>query len=127
MFEEELCADIRCLRYLIHLLRALSFQRRHLAKIWCTVVSIFNWCLTSKAISQERFSISILRIFQGFAYNRHYDYTSLIWSDLVEVVEAKGSKRNGQKFVPFMQFLQTLIHLFMRENKDVPRQRGEDT
>ncbi|KAI3735899.1 hypothetical protein L6452_15422 [Arctium lappa] len=44
-------------------------------------------------------NISVLRIFLGVAFNRHYDYVFLIWNELIEIVSDKSKANKSRYFV----------------------------
>ncbi|KAJ9565619.1 hypothetical protein OSB04_001585 [Centaurea solstitialis] len=58
---------------------------------------------------------SFLILFYGVLFNKHYDYASLIFYDLKELL----AKR--QKHLPFPRFLSILIASAMQRNPDIPR------
>ncbi|GJR47809.1 hypothetical protein Tco_1315912 [Tanacetum coccineum] len=122
--EEELCADIVRLGYEESLPKASAFRRKHLSQVWATLFSIINRCLTSKSTGMDQCSISVLRIFQGIAFNKNYDYARLFWNDLMEVVKDKNLPSKARKFVPFLRFL-IIIFSMMRRYKDIPRRPND--
>ncbi|GKB96257.1 hypothetical protein Tco_0982394 [Tanacetum coccineum] len=125
--EEELCADIVRLGYEESLPKASAFRRKHLSQVWATLFSIINRCLTSKSTGMDQCSISVLRIFQGIAFNKNYDYARLFWNDLMEVVKDKNLPSKARKFVPFLRFLKIIIFSMMRRYKDIPRRPNDPT
>ncbi|GJU06427.1 hypothetical protein Tco_1122857 [Tanacetum coccineum] len=125
--EEELCADIVRLGYEEPLPKASAFRRKHLSQVWATLFSIINRCLTSKSTGMDQCSISVLRIFQGIAFSKNYDYARLFWNDLMEVVKDKNLPSKARKFVPFLRFLKIIIFSIMRRYKDIPRRPNDPT
>ncbi|GJX66744.1 hypothetical protein Tco_0301087 [Tanacetum coccineum] len=123
--EEELCADIVRLGYEESLPKASAIRRKHLSQVWATLFSIINRCLTSKSTGMDQCSISVLRIFQGIAFNKNYDYARLFWNDLMEVVKDKNLPSKARKFVPFLRFLKIIIFSMMRRYKDIPRRPND--
>ncbi|GJU20239.1 hypothetical protein Tco_1153581 [Tanacetum coccineum] len=75
----------------------------------------------------DQCSISVLRIFQGIAFNKNYDYARLFWNDLMEVVKDKNLPSKARKFVPFLRFLKIIIFSMMRRYKDIPRRPNDPT
>ncbi|GJU96608.1 hypothetical protein Tco_1321364 [Tanacetum coccineum] len=123
--EEELCADIIRLGYGALLPKASAFRRKYLSQLWATLFSIINRCLTSKSTGMDQCSISVLRIFQGIAFNKNYDYAGLFWNDLIEVVKDKNLPSKARKFVPFIRFLKIVIFSIMRRHKEIPRRPND--
>ncbi|GKC80247.1 hypothetical protein Tco_1131021 [Tanacetum coccineum] len=75
----------------------------------------------------DQCSISVLRIFQGIAFNKNYDYARLFWNDLMEVVKDKNLPSKARKFVPFLRFLKIIIFSIMRRYKDIPIRPNDPT
>lgn len=121
--ETQLYKDILALGYSRPLTKIAQFNKKFLPPIYYTLFSIFNRCLTGKNTGIDTASISILTIFHGVVYNRHYNYVGLIWNDLVEFVNDKTSKRN-RKYLPFQRFLQRLIKSAMNRNAEIPRRES---
>ncbi|KAJ9567766.1 LOW QUALITY PROTEIN: hypothetical protein OSB04_003732 [Centaurea solstitialis] len=72
-------------------------------------------CLTGKRTAQDTATQSFLVLFYGVLFNKHYDYASLIFYDLKELLAKK------QKHLPYPRFLSTIIASAMRQNPDIPR------
>ncbi|PWA99167.1 hypothetical protein CTI12_AA010950 [Artemisia annua] len=123
--EEALCVDIVRLGYGAPLPKASAFRRKYLSQLWATLFSIINRCLTSKSTGMDQCSISVLRIFQGIAFNKNYDYAGLFWNDLIEVVKDKNLPSKARKFVPFIRFLKIVIFSIMRDHKEIPRRPND--
>ncbi|KAJ9557361.1 hypothetical protein OSB04_011975 [Centaurea solstitialis] len=72
-------------------------------------------CLTGKRTAQSFATQSFLIFFYGVLFNKHYDYASLIFYDLKELL----AKR--QTHLPFPRFLSILIASAMERNPSIPR------
>lgn len=120
---KELSRDFLALSYKDQLTAISQFKCIHLPPIWYTLFSLVNCCLTSKHTSSDSANISVLRIFYGIVFNRHYDYAMLIWTDLGEVVMDNHHGR-ARNFVPFQRFLQLIIRSMMTIERDIPQCEG---
>ncbi|KAJ9566173.1 hypothetical protein OSB04_002139 [Centaurea solstitialis] len=92
-----------------------QFNKSHLPPTYNTLFTILSRCLTGKRTAQDTATQSFLVLFYGVLFNKHYDYASLIFYDLKELLEKK------QKHLPYPRFLSTIIASAMRQNQDIPR------
>ena len=123
--DNELCQDIMRLGYSGNLQNASRFKRMHLTPLWHTLFSIINRCLTSKHTGIDKCNISVLRVFHGVAFHKNYDYASIFWNELAELVVDKRRSRKARSFVPFQRFLQLIIQTMLWANRDIPRRDSE--
>ncbi|KAJ9566625.1 hypothetical protein OSB04_002591 [Centaurea solstitialis] len=92
-----------------------QFNKSKLPPTYNTLFTILSRCLTGKRTAQDTATQSFLVLFYGVLFNKHYDYASLIFYDLKELL----AKR--QKHLPFPRFLSILIASAMERNPDIPR------
>ncbi|KAJ9546661.1 hypothetical protein OSB04_019204 [Centaurea solstitialis] len=92
-----------------------QFNKSNLPPTYNTLFTILSRCLTGKRTAQDTATQSFLFLFYGVLFNKHYDYASLIFYDLKELL----AKR--QKHLPFPRFLSILIASAMQRNPDIPR------
>ncbi|KAJ9553022.1 hypothetical protein OSB04_017067 [Centaurea solstitialis] len=92
-----------------------QFNKSHLPPTYNTLFTILSRCLTGKRTAQDTATQSFLVLFYGVLFNKHYDYASLIFYDLKELLAKK------QKHLPYPRFLSTIIASAMRQNPDIPR------
>ncbi|KAJ9547540.1 hypothetical protein OSB04_020083 [Centaurea solstitialis] len=92
-----------------------QFNKSKLPPTYNTLFTILSRCLTGKRTAQDTATQSFLILFYGVLFNKHYDYASLIFYDLKELL----AKR--QKHLPFPRFLSILIASAMERNPDIPR------
>ncbi|KAJ9562631.1 hypothetical protein OSB04_007791 [Centaurea solstitialis] len=92
-----------------------QFNKSHLPPTYNTLFTILSRCLTGKRTTQDTATQSFLVLFYGVLFNKHYDYASLIFYDLKELLAKK------QKHLPYPRFLSTIIASAMRQNQDIPR------
>ncbi|KAJ9552231.1 hypothetical protein OSB04_016276 [Centaurea solstitialis] len=92
-----------------------QFNKSHLPPTYNTLFTILSRCLTGKRTAQDTATQSFLVLFYGVLFNKHYDYASLIFYDLKELLAKK------QKHLPYPRFLSTIIASAMRQNQDIPR------
>ncbi|KAJ9544362.1 hypothetical protein OSB04_024069 [Centaurea solstitialis] len=91
-----------------------QFNKSHLPPTYNTLFTILSRCLTGKRTAQDTAMQSFLVLFYGVLFNKHYDYASLIFYDLKELLAKK------QKHLPYPRFLSTIIASAMRQNQDIP-------
>ncbi|KAJ9561687.1 hypothetical protein OSB04_006847 [Centaurea solstitialis] len=92
-----------------------QFNKSNLPPTYNTLFTILSRCLTGKRTAQDTATQSFLTLFYGVLFNKHYDYASLIFHDLKELL----AKR--QKHLPYPRFLSILIASAMQRNPDIPR------
>ncbi|KAJ9561421.1 hypothetical protein OSB04_006581 [Centaurea solstitialis] len=92
-----------------------QFNKSNLPPTFNTLFTILSRCLTGKRAAQDTATQSFLVLFYGVLFNKHYDYASLIFYDLKELLAKK------QKHLPYPRFLSTIIANAMRQNPDIPR------
>ncbi|KAJ9556657.1 hypothetical protein OSB04_011271 [Centaurea solstitialis] len=92
-----------------------QFNKSNLPPTYNTLFTILSRCLTGKRTAQDTATQSFLTLFYGVLFNKHYDYASLIFHDLKELL----AKR--QKHLPYPRFLSILIASAMHHNPDIPR------
>ncbi|KAJ9561389.1 hypothetical protein OSB04_006549 [Centaurea solstitialis] len=92
-----------------------QFNKSNLPPTYNTLFTILSKCLTGKRTAQDTATQSFLTLFYGVLFNKHYDYASLIFHDLKELL----AKR--QKHLPYPRFLSILIANAMQRNPDIPR------
>ncbi|KAJ9566345.1 hypothetical protein OSB04_002311 [Centaurea solstitialis] len=92
-----------------------QFNKSNLPPTFNTLFTILSRCLTGKRTAQDTATQSFLVLFYGVLFNKHYDYASLIFYDLKELLAKK------QKHLPYPRFLSTIIASAMRQNPDIPR------
>ncbi|KAJ9547142.1 hypothetical protein OSB04_019685 [Centaurea solstitialis] len=92
-----------------------QFNKSNLPPTYNTLFTILSRCLTGKRTTQDTATQSFLTLFYGVLFNKHYDYASLIFYDLKELL----AKR--QKHLPYPRFLSILIASAMHHNPDIPR------
>ncbi|KAJ9565585.1 hypothetical protein OSB04_001551 [Centaurea solstitialis] len=92
-----------------------QFNKSNLPPTYNTLFTILSRCLTGKRTAQDTATQSFLILFYRVLFNKHYDYASLIFYDLKELL----AKR--QKHLPFLRFLSILIASAMQRNPDIPR------
>ncbi|KAJ9541453.1 hypothetical protein OSB04_027959 [Centaurea solstitialis] len=92
-----------------------QFNKTNLPPTYNTLFTILSRCLTGKRTAQDTATQSFLVLFYGVLFNKHYDYASLIFHDLKELLAKK------QKHIPYPRFLSTIIASAMRQNPDIPR------
>ncbi|KAJ9553320.1 hypothetical protein OSB04_017365 [Centaurea solstitialis] len=92
-----------------------QFNKSKLPPTYNTLFTILSRCLTGKRTAQDTAPQSFLVLFYGVLFNKHYDYASLIFHDLKELL----AKR--QKHLPFPRFLSILIASAMERNLAIPR------
>ncbi|KAJ9536473.1 hypothetical protein OSB04_un000354 [Centaurea solstitialis] len=92
-----------------------QFNKSNLPPTYNTLFTILSRCLTGKRTAQDTATQSFLTLFYGVLFNKHYDYASLIFHDLKELL----AKR--QKHLPYPRFLSILIASAMQHNPDFPR------
>ncbi|KAJ9546558.1 hypothetical protein OSB04_019101 [Centaurea solstitialis] len=92
-----------------------QFNKTNLPPTYNTLFTILSRCLTGKRTAQDTATQSFLVLFYGVLFNKHYDYASLIFHDLKELLAKK------QKHLPYPRFLSTIIASAMRQNPDIPR------
>ncbi|KAJ9552834.1 hypothetical protein OSB04_016879 [Centaurea solstitialis] len=92
-----------------------QFNKSNLPPTYNTLFTILSRCLTGKRTAQDTATQSFLTLFYGVLFNKHYDYASLIFYDLKELL----AKR--QKHLPYPRFLSILIASAMHHNPDIPR------
>ncbi|KAJ9544703.1 hypothetical protein OSB04_024410 [Centaurea solstitialis] len=92
-----------------------QFNKSNLPPTYNTLFTILSRCLTGKRTAQDTATQSFLTLFYGVLFNKHYDYASLSFHDLKELL----AKR--QKHLPYPRFLSILIASAMQHNPDVPR------
>ncbi|KAJ9544546.1 hypothetical protein OSB04_024253 [Centaurea solstitialis] len=92
-----------------------QFNKTNLPPTYNTLFTILSRCLIGKRTAQDTATQSFLVLFYGVLFNKHYDYASLIFHDLKELLAKK------QKHLPYPRFLSTIIASAMRQNPDIPR------
>ncbi|KAJ9546376.1 hypothetical protein OSB04_018919 [Centaurea solstitialis] len=92
-----------------------QFNKSNLPPTYNTLFTILSRCLTGKRTAQDTTTHSFLTLFYGVLFNKHYDYASLIFHDLKELL----AKR--QKYLPYPRFLSILIASAMQRNPKIPR------
>ncbi|KAJ9538687.1 hypothetical protein OSB04_031420 [Centaurea solstitialis] len=92
-----------------------QFNKTNLPPTYNTLFTILSRCLTGKRTAQDTATQSFLVLFYGVLFNKHYDYASLIFHDLKELLAKK------QTHLPYPRFLSTIIASAMRQNPDIPR------
>ncbi|KAJ9544245.1 hypothetical protein OSB04_023952 [Centaurea solstitialis] len=92
-----------------------QFNKSRLPKTYNTLFTILSRCLTGKRTAQDTATQSFLIFFYGVLFNKHYDFASLIFYDLKELL----AKR--QTHLPFPYFLSILIASAMERNPGIPR------
>ncbi|KAJ9566782.1 hypothetical protein OSB04_002748 [Centaurea solstitialis] len=92
-----------------------QFNKSNLPPTYNTLFTILSRCLTGKRMAQDTATQSFLTLFYGVLFNKHYDYASLIFYDLKELL----AKR--QTHLPYPRFLSILIASAMHHNPDIPR------
>ncbi|KAJ9557105.1 hypothetical protein OSB04_011719 [Centaurea solstitialis] len=92
-----------------------QFNKSNLPPTYNTLFTILSRCLTGKRTAQDTATQSFLVLFYGVLFNKHYDYASLIFHDLKELLAKK------QTHLPYPRFLSTIIASAMRQNPDIPR------
>ncbi|KAJ9561513.1 hypothetical protein OSB04_006673 [Centaurea solstitialis] len=97
-----------------------QFNKSHLPPTYNTLFTILSRCLTGKRTAQDTATQSFLVLFYGVLFNKHYDYASLIFYDLKELLAKK------QKHLPYPRFLSTIIASAMRQNQDIPRRSNAE-
>ncbi|KAJ9552532.1 hypothetical protein OSB04_016577 [Centaurea solstitialis] len=75
-----------------------QFNKSKLPPTYNTLFTILSRCLTGKRTAQDTATQSFLVLFYGVLFNKHYDYASLIFYDLKELL----AKR--QKHLPFPRY-----------------------
>ncbi|KAJ9538974.1 hypothetical protein OSB04_031707 [Centaurea solstitialis] len=90
-----------------------QFNKSHLPPTYNTLFTILSKCLTGKRTAQDTATQSFLVLFYGVLFNKHYDYASLIFYDLKELLAKK------QKHLPYPRFLSTIIASAMHQNQDI--------
>ncbi|KAJ9539156.1 hypothetical protein OSB04_031889 [Centaurea solstitialis] len=68
-----------------------QFNKSNLPPTYNTLFTILSRCLTGKRTAQDTATQSFLTLFYGVLFNKHYDYASLIFHDLKELL-AKRQK-----------------------------------
>lgn len=106
---------------LIKLINTFDFKRKCLPGLWATMLSILNRCLAGKEAGIYTWRFSIYQIFYGVVNQCHFDYASLIWIELVELVQNKQrttmmKKKNGA-YIPFVRLIKILIRDMMKSNR----------
>ncbi|KAJ9566100.1 hypothetical protein OSB04_002066 [Centaurea solstitialis] len=66
-----------------------QFNKSHLPPTYNTLFTILSRCLTGKRTAQDTATQSFLVLFYGVLFNKHYDYASLIFYDLKELLAKK--------------------------------------
>ncbi|KAJ9539259.1 hypothetical protein OSB04_031992 [Centaurea solstitialis] len=92
-----------------------QFNKTNLPPTYNTLFTILSRCLTGKRTAQDTATQSFLVLFYGVLFNKHYDYASLIFHDMKELLAKK------QKHLPYPRFLSTIIASAMRQNPDILR------
>ncbi|KAJ9545485.1 hypothetical protein OSB04_025192 [Centaurea solstitialis] len=92
-----------------------QFNKSNLPPTYNTLFTILSRSLTGKRTAQDTATQSFLTLFYGVLFNKHYDYASLIFHDLKELL----AKR--QKHLPYPRFLSILIASAMHHNPAIPR------
>ncbi|KAJ9544088.1 hypothetical protein OSB04_023795 [Centaurea solstitialis] len=92
-----------------------QFNKSNLPPTYNTLFTILSRHLTGKRTAQDTATQSFLTLFYGVLFNKHYDYASLIFHDLKELL----AKR--QKHLPYPRFLSILIASAMQRNSDILR------
>ncbi|KAJ9557513.1 hypothetical protein OSB04_012127 [Centaurea solstitialis] len=91
-----------------------QFNKSNLPPTYNTLFTILSRSLTGKRTAQDTATQSFLTLFYGVLFNKHYDYASLIFHDLKELL----AKR--QKHLPYPRFLSILIASAMHHNPAIP-------
>ncbi|KAJ9536442.1 LOW QUALITY PROTEIN: hypothetical protein OSB04_un000377 [Centaurea solstitialis] len=63
-----------------------QFNKSNLPPTYNTLFTILSRCLTGKRTAQDTATQSFLTLFYGVLFNKHYDYASLIFHDLKELL-----------------------------------------
>ncbi|KAJ9551848.1 hypothetical protein OSB04_015893 [Centaurea solstitialis] len=87
-----------------------QFNKSNLPPTYNTLFTILSRCLTGKRTAQDTATQSFLTLFYGVLFNKHYDYASLIFYDLKELLAKK------QTHLPYPRFLSILIASAMHHN-----------
>ncbi|KAJ9566365.1 hypothetical protein OSB04_002331 [Centaurea solstitialis] len=112
---EEALASVRSIGYEGDLHTSSAFNKTNLPPTYNTLFTILNRCLTGKKTAHDTATQSMILLFQGVLFNRHYDYAALIFHDIQEL---KGRKVNH---LAYPRFLSILIASAMEQNPEIPR------
>ncbi|KAJ9542486.1 hypothetical protein OSB04_028992 [Centaurea solstitialis] len=108
-------AGVRSVGHTTAINAASQFNKSRLPKTYNTLFTILSRCLTGKRTAQDSATQSFLIFFYGVLFDKHYDYASLVFYDLKELL----AKR--QTHLPFPRFLSILIASAMERNPSIPR------
>ncbi|KAJ9544684.1 hypothetical protein OSB04_024391 [Centaurea solstitialis] len=108
-------AGVRSVGHTTAINAASQFNKSRLPKTYNTMFTILSRCLTGKRTAQDSATQSFLIFFYGVLFNKHYDYASLIFYDLKELL----AKR--QTHLPFPRFLSILIASVVERIPSIPR------
>ncbi|KAJ9561589.1 hypothetical protein OSB04_006749 [Centaurea solstitialis] len=112
---DEALASVRSIGYQGDLHTSSAFNKTNLPPTYNTLFTILNRCLTGKKTAHDTATQSMVLLFQGVLFNRHYDYAALIFHDMQEF---KGRKPNH---LVYPRFLSILIASAMEQNPEIPR------
>ncbi|KAJ9538998.1 hypothetical protein OSB04_031731 [Centaurea solstitialis] len=112
---DEALATVRSIGYQGDLHTSSAFNKTNLPPTYNTLFTILNRCLTGKKTTHDTATQSMILLFQGVLFNRHYDYAALIFHDIQEL---KGRKVNH---LAYRRFLSILIASAMEQNPEIPR------
>ncbi|KAJ9536538.1 hypothetical protein OSB04_un000290 [Centaurea solstitialis] len=99
---EEALASVRSIGYEGDLHTSSAFNKTNLPPTYNTLFTILNRCLTGKKTAHDTATQSMILLFQGVLFNRHYDYAALIFHDIQEL---KGRKVNHLAYLRFLSIL----------------------
>ncbi|KAJ9544193.1 LOW QUALITY PROTEIN: hypothetical protein OSB04_023900 [Centaurea solstitialis] len=117
---DEALASVRSIGYDGELRASSAFNKSHLPPTYNTLFTILNRCLTGKKTAHDTATQSMILLFQGVLFNRHYDYAALIFHDIQEL---KGRKVNH---LAYPRFLSILIASAMEHNPEIPRRLSSE-
>ncbi|KAJ9551588.1 hypothetical protein OSB04_015633 [Centaurea solstitialis] len=112
---DEALASVRSIGYQGDLHTSSAFNKTNLPPTYNTLFTILNRCLTGKKTAHDTATQSMILLFQGVLFNRHYDYAALIFHDIQEL---KGRKVNH---LAYPRFLSILIASAMAQNPEISR------
>ncbi|KAJ9552678.1 hypothetical protein OSB04_016723 [Centaurea solstitialis] len=79
-----------------------QFNKSKLPPTYNTLFTILSRCLTGKRTDQDTATQSFLVLFYGVLFNKHYDYASLIFYDLKELLAKQQSIYHSRGFSVFL-------------------------
>lgn len=97
------------------LTRTTDFKMKNLPRIWYYVFSILSNCFHPYNRGMDNLTQTMLHIFYGFVFNKHYDIAQLLWDQLIVAVNGKTSA--PKKYIPFIRFLSAILQSIFRTKK----------